>query len=141
MALGGEEWNGWFPMNGELTSGKPDRKEGIYCGQTPNESLLKTSGLNLLPQTPVELTPCIHEWMAALSKLGKTLLSGIALALGMPEEWFATTIAKVPTEQFAIFHYPPPPTLAPGEHPGWGVGVHTDFGLITILAQDDCGGL
>jgi len=24
--------------------------------------------------------------------------------------------------------------LQPGEHPGWGVGEHTDYGLITILA-------
>jgi isopenicillin N synthase-like dioxygenase len=32
MALAGEAWRGWFPVNGELTSGKPDRKEGLYCG-------------------------------------------------------------------------------------------------------------
>jgi len=25
-------WRGWFPVGGELTSGEPDRKEGVYFG-------------------------------------------------------------------------------------------------------------
>lgn len=93
-------------------------------------------GRNLFPENPSELGPCIIEWFAALSKLGRTLLGGVALALGMPEDWFATTIAKDPTELFRVFHYPPPDLshLKEGEHPGWGVGKHTDYGLITILA-------
>ena len=32
MAHGGRAWRGWFPLGGELTSGVPDRKEGIYFG-------------------------------------------------------------------------------------------------------------
>jgi isopenicillin N synthase-like dioxygenase len=32
MALGGSAWRGYFPLGGELTSGLPDRKEGIYFG-------------------------------------------------------------------------------------------------------------
>ena len=32
MARGGRAWRGWFPFEGELTSGVPDRKEGIYFG-------------------------------------------------------------------------------------------------------------
>jgi isopenicillin N synthase-like dioxygenase len=32
MARGGRAWRGWFPVGGELTSGRPDRKEGIYFG-------------------------------------------------------------------------------------------------------------
>jgi isopenicillin N synthase-like dioxygenase len=38
---------------------------------------------------------------------------------------------------FRIFNYPPPP--AGSEL--WGVGEHTDYGLLTILLQDDAGGL
>src|SRR5688572_15398244 len=33
MANGGMAWRGWFPFEGELTSGRPDRKEGIYFGE------------------------------------------------------------------------------------------------------------
>jgi isopenicillin N synthase-like dioxygenase len=38
---------------------------------------------------------------------------------------------------FRIFHYPP----SPPRSGGWGVGEHTDYGLLTLLAQDDSGGL
>jgi isopenicillin N synthase-like dioxygenase len=38
---------------------------------------------------------------------------------------------------FRIFHYPARP---PGDD-GWGVGEHTDYGLLTLLAQDEFGGL
>jgi isopenicillin N synthase-like dioxygenase len=38
---------------------------------------------------------------------------------------------------FRIFHYPPPPP----QSQDWGVGEHTDYGLLTLLAQDDSGGL
>src|SRR5215207_8228266 len=33
MALGGRAWRGYFPVGNELTSGRPDQKEGIYFGE------------------------------------------------------------------------------------------------------------
>ena len=33
MARAGRAWRGWFPLGGELTSGVPDGKEGIYFGE------------------------------------------------------------------------------------------------------------
>ena len=39
---------------------------------------------------------------------------------------------------FRIFHYPPRRRADDDE---WGVGEHTDYGLLTILGQDDNGGL
>jgi isopenicillin N synthase-like dioxygenase len=38
---------------------------------------------------------------------------------------------------FRIFHYPPQLR----DDDGWGVGEHTDYGLLTLLAQDDNAGL
>src|SRR6266850_1952523 len=32
MSRGGRAWRGYFLIGGELTSGKPDMKEGIYFG-------------------------------------------------------------------------------------------------------------
>ena len=71
-----------------------------------------------------------------MSKLGKTLLGAVALGLGMPEDWILANIAQEPVQLFRVFHYPPPDLshLKEGEHPGWGVGEHTDYGLITLLA-------
>lgn len=78
-----------------------------------------------------------------MSKLGKVLLRGVSLGLGLPDNFFADTICRDSVELFRIFHYPAPDLthLKEGEKPGWGVGKHTDYGLITILAQDSCGGL
>ena len=33
MSRGGRAWRGWFPVGGELTSGRADRKEGLYVGE------------------------------------------------------------------------------------------------------------
>ena len=32
MDRGGRAWRGFFPVGGELTSGRPDQKEGVYFG-------------------------------------------------------------------------------------------------------------
>src|SRR5579884_1127855 len=33
MSLGGRAWRGYFRVGDELTSGKPDQKEGLYFGE------------------------------------------------------------------------------------------------------------
>jgi isopenicillin N synthase-like dioxygenase len=63
------------------------------------------------------------------------LVRGIALGLGLAPDWFERDLTREPTVLFRIFRYPPT------EDAGWGVGEHTDYGLLTILAQDDRGGL
>lgn len=37
MTKAGAAWKGWFPVFGELTSGKPDGKEGLYCAKELSE--------------------------------------------------------------------------------------------------------
>ncbi|MGH3392171.1 MAG: isopenicillin N synthase family dioxygenase [Actinomadura sp.] len=63
-------------------------------------------------------------------------LRGVALSLGLPAEYFAAGYTSDPTILFRVFHYPPSATAG-----DWGVGEHTDYGLLTLLAQDDNGGL
>ncbi len=75
------------------------------------------------------------------------LMRAIALGLGMPAAWFEDHLTADPTVLFRIFHYPPTPTRdsagteSDGTDEGWGVGEHTDYGLLTLLAQDHHGGL
>ncbi len=145
MARGGRAWRGWFPVGGELTSGRPDRKEGIYFGaELPSDDPRVRAGLalhgpNLFPADPPELRPAVLEYLDAMTTLGHALARGIALALGLDREWFARELTWDPTILFRIFRYPPLPDATDASD--WSVGEHTDYGLLTILAQDDTGGL
>ncbi|MEY2402884.1 MAG: hypothetical protein QOD38_435 [Acidimicrobiaceae bacterium] len=137
MKRGGRAWRGWFPVGGELTSGQPDMKEGLYFGQERPPSPLPMHGPNLFPDAPAGLRETVLEYIDAVTRLGHTLLRGISLGLGLDEDWFDRNLTRDPLVLFRIFHYPP---LTNGEE-RWSVGEHTDYGLITILYQDDAGGL
>ncbi len=143
MAHAGAAWRGWFPLRGEVTSGRPDRKEGLYIGidHPDDHPLVRTGtplhGRNLLPDD--ELRQAVDAWLAALRPVADAIMCGIALALGLPATWFEEHVTSDPTVLFRIFQYP---TLDDNHVADeWGVGEHTDYGLLTLLAQDDSGGL
>src|SRR5437763_1062291 len=71
--------------------------------------------------------------------VGTRVLPGVSLGLGLDAEWFDRHLTAAPTVLFRIFRYPPI-AEADGKMK-WSVGEHTDYGLLTILAQDDNGGL
>lgn len=143
MALGGRAWRGWFPLGGELTSGQPDRKEGIYFGtELPDDDPRVRAGLplhgrNLFPAEVPELRQAVLEWMEALTGLGHAVMAGLARGLGLSPDYFRTHWMQDPTVLFRAFRYPP----APADSGQWGVGEHTDYGVLTLLLQDDVGGL
>ena len=143
MELGGRAWRGYFPVGGELTSGQPDLKEGLYFGaELPDDDPRVQAGLplhgrNLFPRQVPRLRGLVLSYLDALTSLGQSVLAGVALSLGLPAAYFAGGYTADPTVLFRIFSYPPSP---PGFR-GWGVGEHTDYGLLTLLAQDDSGGL
>ena len=143
MREGGRAWRGWFPVGGELTSGVPDDKEGLYFGTElgADHPAVRAGrplhGPNLFPAEPAELAALVTRWMAAVTDVGQVLLRVMALGLGLEERWFDRWCAD-PVVLFRIFHYPPPPADLPAQ---WGVAEHTDYGLLTLLAQDDTGGL
>jgi isopenicillin N synthase-like dioxygenase len=78
--------------------------------------------------------------MEQLTKLGHVLMQGISLSLGFDENYINQHFTSNPLILFRIFHYPPNSNLNSDETL-WGVGEHTDYGLLTILKQDDVGGL
>ncbi len=141
MARAGAAWRGWFPVDGELTSGRPDHKEGIYFGRNhgPDHPLVRTGtplhGANLYPPDRPQLGAAVEAWMHRATEVGLAVMRGLARGLGLEPDWFDRNLVGEPTVLFRIFHYPS------GHCDGWGVGAHTDYGLLTLLAQDDCGGL
>jgi isopenicillin N synthase-like dioxygenase len=142
MALGGRAWRGYFRVGDELTSGRPDQKEGLYFGTelAADHPLVRAGtpmhGPNLFPAGLTGFRETVLDYVAALTRLGHRLMAGLGVSLGLEESYFADRCTGEPLILFRIFNYPPPrdPTL-------WGVGEHTDYGLLTILLQDEAGGL
>lgn len=141
MELAGLAWRGWFPLHGEFTSGKRDRKEGYYFGTECEDDSLEERlmrGRNLWPEKCPKLKGLLLQYLDELRVLAQNLLSLVSLALGLEREYFLKRFTQDPTILFRAFIYPPMNEANPNE---WGVGEHTDMGFLTILKQDACGGL
>jgi isopenicillin N synthase-like dioxygenase len=155
MKKEGRAWRGYFPVGGELTSGKPDMKEGIYFGQhaalsDPKvQKMVPMHGRNKYLDQRMEFT--VEKWMYEMRKLGDILMEVMRLSLSKAMDFFRERFTDDPLLLFRMFNYPAPSTPegavnAEGEAKGedesrWGVGEHTDYGLLTILKQDDSNGL
>jgi isopenicillin N synthase-like dioxygenase len=143
MWHGGRAWRGYFPVGGELTSGRPDLKEGIYFGRELSVSDARVRagvpmhGANLFPRQVPELKGLVLRYLEHATQTAHALVEGVAMSLGLEADYFHARYTADPTILFRIFHYP----NAPDGFDGWSVGEHTDYGLLTLLVQDDAGGL
>lgn len=80
----------------------------------------------------------VEAYFEAVRALGLRLLRLFALSLEMPEDWFTRHYAK-PTISMRLLHYPPQSQAEAGNV--LGAHPHSDYGLMTVLAQDPSGGL
>jgi isopenicillin N synthase-like dioxygenase len=140
MARGGRAWRGYFAVGDELTSGRPDRKEGLYFGAELDARVrAPLHGANLFPAQVPELREAVLAYIGALTAVGHALMTGVALSLGLAPSYLRERYTYDPLVLFRIFNYPAAPV--PEADDAWGVGEHTDYGLLTILLQDETGGL
>jgi len=83
----------------------------------------------------------MQRYFDQLGELGFVLMSAMARSLGLKS--YFQEMFHSPNQQILLLHYPP----LPEEHRKnnnveyWGVGKHTDYGILTILLQDMIGGL
>ena len=111
----------------------PDVKESFYLG-------VEAIGANQWPDET--LVPGFRAatlaYAAAMESLARRLMGLFELALRLPAGHF-DGFMRHPTCTTRLLHYPPQPALAaPGQI---GCGAHTDWGALTLLAQDNAGGL
>lgn len=127
---------GYFPLAGETTDPAlgGDPKEGYDISFAPGAR-------NRWPAHPHDLRATLTAYYTAMAELGRTLSRGFALALDLPEDFFAAKLDR-PTAILRLLHYPPVPRpLDPAALSPSGCGAHSDYGYLTILAQDGQGGL
>ncbi|KAL0365443.1 UNVERIFIED_CONTAM: putative 2-oxoglutarate-dependent dioxygenase JRG21 [Sesamum angustifolium] len=92
--------------------------------------------INQWPEYPSEMREVCEEYGAEMQKLGHKLLELIALSLGLARDRF-NGFFKDQTTFIRLNYYAP----CPIPDLALGVGRHKDGGALTILAQDDVGGL
>ena len=137
---------GYEPLRGQtLEEGAPpDLKESFYSGEDlavddPRVVAGKFNhGPNQWPEGHDSFRATMEAYFDEMQVLGARLMEGLALSLGLPDDHFAA-FCHEPMSNLRLIHYPPQPANPlPGEK---GCGAHTDWGALTLLMQDDVGGL
>jgi len=135
---------GWLGRNGATmkTGVKPDLKESFIWGrQMDDGAKLADHPLRGPNQWPVSLPAMQDHAMAyfrAVHDVAVCLMRGFATGLDLDENFFLATSSR-PLSRASFVYYPQQPE-ALGEQQ-FGVGPHTDFGVLTVLCQDSVGGL
>lgn len=120
----------------------PDYKESFIwgiedaSGQTPEDHALR--GANRWPAALPGLRELARQFFDASDRLARDLLHGFALGLELEPNFFLRSCA-LPMSRAAFVYYPPQ-EIRPGVDQ-YGVAPHTDFGVLTVLCQDEVGGL
>jgi isopenicillin N synthase-like dioxygenase len=115
----------------------PDIKESFNFAQDFGVPQPDTTQ-NRWPDAPVGFQSALEAYHDRALALGRHLLRLLALSLGEPEERFDEAF-RAPSASLSLLRYPPQPSDAAFNQ--IGAGAHNDWGGITVLAQDDKGGL
>ncbi|WP_392531530.1 isopenicillin N synthase family dioxygenase [Nostoc sp. C117] len=104
----------------------------------PNKPGDLKEAFNVGKQGAVNIDACIVGFYDSCTELANTVLQTFALALELPKDFF-TTRHNQHNHTLRSLHYPPlqaQPKLGQVR-----AGEHSDYGSITLLFQDDIGGL
>ncbi len=119
-----------------------DLKESFLFGdQDANGHTLEDHplrGRNHWPDFVPGMATHAMAYFHAASAVARHLLGGFAQGLGLAPDFFLRHLAR-PLSRASYVYYP-----HQHEDPGqghFGVAPHTDFGVLTVLHQDDVGGL
>ncbi len=135
---------GWIAAGGAKMEDdlKPDLKESFLWavendkGEIPEDHTLR--GPNQWPDFVPDLHKHAMTYFNKAHEVAHLLMRGFALGLDLPEDFFLKTSDK-PLSRGSFVYYP---DQSPYPEDGqFGVGPHTDFGVLTVLAQDNVGGL
>lgn len=138
-------FRGYTRIGHELTAGRSDWRDQLDVGPElppldlgPDDPAYQwLQGPNLWPDDLPELRTGILAWQDRLAAIGHRLLQELLVSLDAPREFFDNAFSGHPHLHTKLVRYP-------GRAPDGsqqGVGWHKDYGLLTLLLQDEHGGL
>lgn len=140
-----DQHRGWLGQGGAKMQDdvKADLKESFVwgfeaerTGRSADDHPLR--GNNLWPDDAPKFRDAAMDYFRYGHAVAQQLMRGFALGLDLPEGFFLKT-ADRPLSRASFVYYPPQPDNSDGQQ--FGVGPHTDFGMLTVLCQDSVGGL
>lgn len=140
MRHSGPALRGYLDIAGENTAPgqTEDLKECIDLGPEYAGAVTPFHGPNPWPDDMPVFRETMTAYLDTLRGLARQLMGGIALSLDLKKDYFEPMM-KDPVSIHRLLHYPPQTGRIKVDK--IGIGAHTDYGCMTILAQDDVGGL
>lgn len=119
-----------------------DAKEAFNVGREPlpdevTDPERPSQGTGLWPEIAGFRT-VMTDYYQACQRLSETLHRAFAIDLGLPPDYFMPFVDR-PSATLRLLHYPP--RAGSAQDTRLGAGAHSDYGNVTLLAQDEVGGL
>jgi len=143
--LNSPHFRGYTRTGNELTGGSRDWRDQLDIGTElpahvpgPGEpGYWWLEGPNQWPEAQPELRRTALDWIDRLGDVSHRLLHELLASIGAPEDFYDDAFAGYPHTHLKLIRYP-------GRAPAGddqGVGVHKDYGFLTLLLTDGVGGL
>ena len=118
---------------------KPNQSESFMMMREDKSELpdVYLSGPNQWPKLE-NFKEVLEKYTCNMTKLGRNLMRLALLSSGVKDLSVMQSL-DTPTIWLRLLHYPPISKNSPSDL--YGSAPHTDFGCLTILAQDEIGGL
>ena len=118
---------------------KPNQSESFMMMREDKSELpyVYLSGPNQWPEIE-NFKEVLEKYTSQMTKLGRNLMRLALLSSGVRDLSVMKSF-DTPTIWLRLLHYPPIPKTSPSDL--YGSAPHTDLGCLTILVQDEIGGL
>ncbi|KAL7141431.1 hypothetical protein ABFS83_08G052100 [Erythranthe nasuta] len=135
-------YRGYQRVGENITKGVPDMHEAIDCYKEVNPGMYgdlgkAMEGCNVWPSEPPNFKNLMEDYVDRCTELSRKIMRGIALALGGPVDAFEGNRAGDPFWVLRVIGYPVLCHEMTKPENDVGCGAHTDYGLLTLVNQDD----
>ena len=141
--------NPWGFFDRELTKNQRDKKEIFDIGPEVDPGSLRGnpfSGATPWPEGQPDFEDAMRAHFNICEQLSQTIVEAICLSLGLPRGRLTKSFEPAHTSFLRLNYYPVEDPLSDipeeaGAGADLGIHHHSDAGAVTILIQDDVGGL
>lgn len=144
-------FRGYMANGVENTAGKPDLREQVEIAAEGAPAAAdawppykRLSGPNQWPDAQPELEEAIGQYTRHMLSVSTEMTQALCVAMGLERGAIHSLFEPTPHWQLKLAAYQPADEAqgaAASSEARIGVGAHTDSGFLTMLLQDDSGGL